>query len=113
MPHSGPFARGIHATIFAQRTAADVTRTQVNEALAEFYRELDFVHVATTPPRMKDVAASNYARLHADVEGDTVVVCWVLDNLIKGAAGGGMQWVNRLLGLARDARPDRSGGGWL
>jgi N-acetyl-gamma-glutamyl-phosphate reductase common form len=112
VPHSGPFARGIHATVFAT-AAASVTAAAVEEALAEFYRGSPFVRVESTPPRMKDVVASNYAALSASVDGDTIVVCSVLDNLLKGAAGGSIQWVNRLLG-----RPETEGlatpaAGWL
>lgn len=97
VPHSGPFARGIHATIFA-RARRSLTSAQALEALGEFYRGAHFVAVQATPPRVKDVAGSNYARLAVEVCGEQVVVCCVLDNLIKGAAGGVLQWVNRLAG---------------
>jgi N-acetyl-gamma-glutamyl-phosphate reductase len=97
-PHSGPFARGIHATLFA-RLAAPATSEEVIAALASYYRDSPLVHVDSDLPRMKDVAGSCHATLSARVEGDTVVVCSVLDNLLKGAAGGSLQWVNRLLGL--------------
>jgi N-acetyl-gamma-glutamylphosphate reductase len=46
---------------------------------------------------MKDVAASNYAHLSAAADGRTIVVMSVVDNLVKGAAGGALQWMNRLL----------------
>ena len=96
VPQSGPFARGIHATIFAEK-GAGYGAADVHAALADFYRNAAFVRVESEPPRMKDIAGSNYAALHASVAGDTVVVCSVLDNLLKGAAGGSLQWINRLL----------------
>ena len=34
-----------------------------------------------------------------------------IDNLNKGAAGGAVQWMNRLHGLPRNRRPDRAGAG--
>jgi len=112
VPHSGPFARGIHATIFA-RQHNRVSDADVTEALTEFYRASDLVRVDSQPPRMKDVAASNHAALSASVDEDSIVICSVLDNLLKGAASGAIQWVNRLLGL-----PDTLGlltptAGWL
>jgi N-acetyl-gamma-glutamylphosphate reductase len=64
-----------------------------------YYRDCPFVRVAATPPRVKDVATSNYAHLHATTDGRSIAVMAVLDNLNKGAAGGGVQWMNRLLGL--------------
>jgi len=98
VPHSGPFARGIHVTVQA-RLARSLTSAQALALLADYYRDCPFVRVLATPPRVKDVAASNYAHLHAATDGRSIAVMSVLDNLNKGAAGGGVQWMNRLLGL--------------
>ncbi len=112
VPHSGPFARGIHATIFATLTES-ATTADVTAVLADYYRDAPFVQVADEAPRVKDVAGSNYAKLNVTVRGDTIVVCSVLDNLIKGAAGGAVQWVNRLLGLPDTLGLDAPAPGWL
>jgi N-acetyl-gamma-glutamyl-phosphate reductase len=112
VPHSGPFARGIHATIFATLTES-VSTEEVLDVLGDFYRDSPFVQIAPEPPRVKDVAGSNYAKLNAVVRGDTIVVCSVLDNLIKGAAGGALQWTNRLLGLPDTLGLDGAAPGWL
>jgi N-acetyl-gamma-glutamyl-phosphate reductase common form len=112
VPHSGPFARGIHATIFA-RARERVTQSQVVEALTEFYRGAEFVKIEPEPPRLKDIATTNYSALHALVDGDTIVVCSVLDNLLKGAAGGSVQWANRLLGLPENLGLTAPAPGWL
>jgi N-acetyl-gamma-glutamyl-phosphate reductase len=61
---------------------------------------------------MKDIAGSNYACLSAHVRGETIVVCSVIDNLLKGAAGGSIQWVNRLLGLEDWLGVDLPAQGW-
>ncbi|HEY8265567.1 MAG TPA: hypothetical protein VIG03_03280, partial [Steroidobacteraceae bacterium] len=68
-------------------------------ALRGFYAGKPFVRVLDEPPRMKDVVASNYAHVSAVADGRTIVVMTVLDNLVKGAAGGAMQWMNRLQGF--------------
>jgi len=112
VPHSGPFARGIHATIFAELTGP-ATAADVREVLSEYYRDAPFVAVDAGMPRMKDIASSNYARLGATVRDGTVVVCSVIDNLLKGAAGGSIQWVNRLLGLPETLGADAPAAGWL
>ena len=112
VPHSGPFARGIHATMFLQAKQR-TTASQVNEALREYYRGAPFVRVDDEPPKMKDIAATNYAALHAVVEGDTIVVCSVTDNLLKGAAGGSLQWANRLLGFPEVTGLSAPAAGWL
>jgi N-acetyl-gamma-glutamyl-phosphate reductase len=98
VPHSGPFARGIHATVQG-RLARPMETAEVIAALRKFYDGSRFVRVLDTPPRVKDVATSNYAHLSAVADGRTVAVMSVLDNLVKGAAGGGVQWMNRLLGF--------------
>ena len=98
MPHSGPFARGIHMTVFAETTSG-VTADSLRQRLAETYADADFVDVVAGMPRLKDVVASNFARLGVAVEGRQLVVTVVIDNLVKGAAGGAVQWMNRLLGL--------------
>jgi N-acetyl-gamma-glutamyl-phosphate reductase common form len=98
VPHSGPFARGIHVTVQAT-LKKPLGAAQALETLADFYRERPFVRVVDAPPRVKDVATSNYAHLYATANGRSIAVMSVLDNLNKGAAGGGMQWMNRLLGL--------------
>ena len=98
VPHSGPFARGIHATVQAKLKKRLDTAAAV-EALRTFYAGRQFVRVLNEPPRMKDVVASNYAHLSAVADGNTVVVMSVIDNLVKGAAGGALQWMNRLLGF--------------
>jgi N-acetyl-gamma-glutamyl-phosphate reductase common form len=112
VPHSGPFARGIHATIFAEAKER-LTQAQVTEALREYYRGATFVRVESEPPKMKDIAATNYAALHAVVDGDTIVVCSVTDNLLKGAAGGSLQWANRLLGFPEATGLTAPAAGWL
>jgi N-acetyl-gamma-glutamyl-phosphate reductase common form len=98
VPHSGPFARGIHVTVQAT-LKRPVSTAQAIEELAAFYKGCPFVRVIDTAPRIKDVATSNYANLSAVTNGSSIAVMSVLDNLNKGAAGGGMQWMNRLLGF--------------
>ncbi len=98
VPHSGPFARGIHATVQA-RLKKPLDTAAAIAALRGFYAGRPFVRVLDEPPRMKDVVASNYAHLSAAADGNTIVVMSVIDNLVKGAAGGALQWMNRLLGF--------------
>ncbi|HEX7081153.1 MAG TPA: N-acetyl-gamma-glutamyl-phosphate reductase [Gammaproteobacteria bacterium] len=112
VPHSGPFSRGIYATIFAQLKSG-ATAGDAHDALDEYYREAHFVRVLREPPRMKDIVASNYAALSVSVDGDALVVHSAVDNLIKGAAGGSIQWVNRLLGLPEPLGLTAPTAGWV
>jgi N-acetyl-gamma-glutamyl-phosphate reductase len=98
VPHSGPFARGIHVTVQAG-LVRPLSSAQAREALAGYYQDCPFVRVSDAAPRVKDVATSNYAHLTAVTNGTSIAVIAALDNLNKGAAGGGLQWMNRLLGF--------------
>ncbi|HEY2677994.1 MAG TPA: N-acetyl-gamma-glutamyl-phosphate reductase [Steroidobacteraceae bacterium] len=98
VPHSGPFARGIHVTVQAALKKS-ITSAQAVAALQAYYQNCPFVRVGDAAPRIKDVAASNYSNLSAVTNGNSIAVMSVLDNLNKGAAGGAVQWMNRLLGF--------------
>jgi N-acetyl-gamma-glutamyl-phosphate reductase common form len=111
VPHSGPFARGIHVTVQAVLTKPR-SSAEVQALLAEHYRDRPFVRVVGAPPRVKDVVTSNYAHLHAVADGTSIAVMCVLDNLNKGAAGGGMQWMNRLLGFDETSGLTAPAPGW-
>jgi N-acetyl-gamma-glutamyl-phosphate reductase len=98
VPHSGPFARGIHLTLQAPLTSAQ-SADALRDAFANFYADSPFVHVTDGTPRLKDVVGSNYCHIGIDTDGESLAVFVVIDNLVKGAAGGAIQWMNRLLGL--------------
>ena len=111
VPHSGPFARGIHVTVQAPlRTSIDTPR--MVEALREFYSGSAFVRVTGSAPRVKEVATTNYAHLSAVADGRTVAVMCAIDNLNKGAAGGAVQWMNRMFGLPETQGLTTCAPGW-
>jgi N-acetyl-gamma-glutamyl-phosphate reductase len=111
VPHSGPFARGIHVTVQAALRRPLETAALMG-TLREFYSGAPFVQVSEQAPRIKDVAASNYAHLSATARGNTVAVMCAIDNLVKGAAGGAIQWMNRLLDLPETAGLTSPAPGW-
>jgi N-acetyl-gamma-glutamyl-phosphate reductase common form len=111
VPHSGPFARGIHVTVQA-RLQRTLDSAEARGALAEYYARAPFVRVSERAPHVKEVAASNYAHLTAATSGHTIAVMCAIDNLVKGAAGGAMQWMNRLLGLPETAGLTQPAPGW-
>jgi N-acetyl-gamma-glutamyl-phosphate reductase len=111
VPHSGPFARGIHATVQA-RLLQPLDGPAVLAKLREFYAGKPFVRVLDSAPRVKDIVASNYAHLSAAANGRTVAVMSVADNLTKGAAGGAVQWMNRLFDLPETAGLTAPAAGW-
>lgn len=116
VPHSGPFARGIHMTLQARLTKGQ-TADQLREAFAGFYAGQEFVRVVDGAPRLKDVVGSNYCHIGVSVSGhatsQSVAVLVTIDNLVKGAAGGAVQWMNRLLGMPESAGLTAPAIGWI
>lgn len=112
VPHSGPFTRGIHITLQAQ-LKTPIPETEVRQALQHFYADHRFVRVVDGTPRLKDVVGSNYCHLGLTVNGTSLVLFSVIDNLVKGAAGGAMQWMNRQLGLDECAGLNLPGPAWV
>ncbi len=111
IPHSGPFARGIHVTVQASlKSPADTPR--ILGAFKDFYAHSPFVRVSERAPRVKEIVASNYAHLSAVANGRTVAVMCVVDNLNKGAAGGAVQWMNRMFDLPETAGLTAPAPGW-
>jgi len=98
VPHSGPFARGIHVTVQAA-LKSPLSSAEALEGLRGFYASRPFINVSASAPRIKDVAGSNYANLSVATNGGSIAVMCAIDNLNKGAAGGAVQWMNRLLHL--------------
>jgi N-acetyl-gamma-glutamyl-phosphate reductase len=111
VPHSGPFARGIHMTVQA-RLKAPLDTAGALSALRDFYAHSPFVRVTDGAPRVKDVVASNYAHLSAVSSGKTLAVMCTVDNLNKGAAGGAVQWMNRIFGFPESAGLTAPAPGW-
>ena len=76
------------------------------------YADSPFVRVVDGSPKLKNVVASNMAEVAVAVSDDTVVVMSAIDNLVKGAAGGAMQWMNRLWGLPETTGLATAAPGW-
>jgi N-acetyl-gamma-glutamyl-phosphate reductase len=111
VPHSGPFARGIHATVQARLKSPRDSAAMI-AMLREYYAACPFVRVLDSAPRVKDIVSSNFAHLSAAANGRTVAVMSVVDNLNKGAAGGAVQWMNRLFDLPETAGLTAPAPGW-
>jgi N-acetyl-gamma-glutamyl-phosphate reductase len=94
--------RGIHSTLYA--TLLPEARELDFQAMYEtHYRDSPFVDVmpAGSHPETRSVRASNMLRLavHRPAGGDLLVILVVEDNLVKGAAGQGVQCMNLMFGL--------------
>ena len=111
VPHSGPFSRGIHITLQARLTTA-TSEQQLKDVYTQAYAGAPFVEIVAGTPKLKNVVASNMCHIGVATDGETVVVMSVIDNLVKGAAGGAVQWMNRLWNLPETAGLTAPAPGW-
>ena len=111
VPHSGPFARGIHITLQAKAVSA-VSEETLRKVYEQAYRNSPFIEIVPTTPRLKNVVASNMCHISVASNGESVVVMSAIDNLVKGAAGGAVQWMNRLWKLPETAGLTAPAPGW-
>lgn len=100
IPHLVPMIRGIHATLYARLTKADVDLQALFE---KRYANEPFVDVMPpgSMPDTRSVRAANICRIavHRPANGDSVVILAVIDNLVKGASGQAVQVMNLMFGL--------------
>ena len=99
VPHLVPMVRGILATIYAR-----ITKDTDFQALFEKrYDGEPFVDVLPpgSQPETRWVRGTNQCRIavHRPLDGDTLVVVAVEDNLVKGAAGQAVQNMNLMFGF--------------
>lgn len=112
VPHSGPFSRGIHSTIFAQ-LKADADLGAVLDLYQKQYTSSPFVTVGERMPTLKEVVGSNRCHIGVALKGRNLIVTSVIDNLVKGAAGGAVQWMNRLFELDPTEGLSSAVHGWI
>lgn len=104
MVHSGPFVRGIHCTLHV-RLDGQASASAAVAAYAAAYAGRPFVRLTATPPELTHAVGTNLALLHAAASPDDteLQVMVVIDNLVKGAGGQGVQAMNLALGLPETA----------
>ena len=102
VPHLVPMVRGILATCYFRLTdgAEFEDLRRVYEAA---YADRPFVRLVDVPPRTKEVAGTNRCHIHLTRQGDRVIVLAAIDNLVKGAAGQGVQALNLAMGWPETA----------
>ena len=101
-PHLTPMIRGIHATLYAT-ILPEARNTDFQSLYENHYKADHFIDVmpANSHPDTRSVRASNFVRIavHRPENKDQLVILVVEDNLVKGAAGQGIQCMNLIFGL--------------
>jgi len=97
VPHLLPSIRGIHATLYA-RILPDAKQANFQQLYENFYSNEPFVDVMPpgSHPETRSVQGTNGVKIALHQQEDLLIILVVEDNLIKGAAGQGIQCMNIL-----------------
>jgi N-acetyl-gamma-glutamyl-phosphate reductase len=94
MPHSGPFARGIHLTA-SMPLAEGVTQADASAAYSSAYDDCAFASFdAETAPELRAIVGSNRAALSLVERDGWLHVTCCIDNILKGGSGQAIQALN-------------------
>ncbi len=99
IPVRGPFTRGILA---ASQLKSSLSQHEVEELYRDYYSHSAFVHYTAMNPDLKQVVNTNKCLIHAEKEGNQLLLVSVIDNLLKGASGQAVQNMNLMFGLEED-----------
>ncbi|MEO5720322.1 MAG: N-acetyl-gamma-glutamyl-phosphate reductase [Chthoniobacterales bacterium] len=94
VPQSGPFVRGIFATVQFALPGVDLI-----ERVRATFADEPFVRLVETSPRVAAVTGSNFADLSLAMAEGSAAIMVALDNLGKGMASQAVQAMNLALGL--------------
>lgn len=98
VPHSGPFVRGIFATIqFGNGNA--LHPSALHARVVSAFNGCPFVRVVEGSPRVTAVAGTNFADIAVAGNENSSAVMVAIDNLGKGMAGQAVQAMNIALGI--------------
>jgi N-acetyl-gamma-glutamyl-phosphate reductase len=102
VPHLIPMTRGILATAYL-RPREGVSVAQIRELYQQFCSRNPFLRYDEKPPATKSVWGTNLAALNVSEQDGVCVVTCAIDNLLKGAAGQGVQALNLRFGFDETA----------
>lgn len=106
VPHLIPMTRGILTTAYL-RPRPGVTPQDLEGAYRQFCEAQPFLRYTPQPPATKTVSGSNVAAINCGWQEGTAVVTVAIDNLVKGAAGQGVQAMNVRFGFDEAAGLER------
>lgn len=92
--HLGPFKRGIHATVTAKLNKK-LSRDEIEAIYKDAYRHSPLVRIKDNLPKLADVVDSAFCDIGFALDDKGyIVICSVIDNLLKGAAAQAVQALN-------------------
>lgn len=100
IPVRGDFARGIFVTA---QMECPLLQEEVTALYEDYYRDAAFTFVSPFAVDLKQVVNTNKCLVSLEKHGSRLLVCSVIDNLLKGASGQALQNMNLICGLDEKA----------
>ncbi|MDI7815714.1 N-acetyl-gamma-glutamyl-phosphate reductase [Clostridioides difficile] len=99
-PNLIPVNRGILSTIYCAKED-NISINQIYEKLTDYYEYKEFIEILPLGKvaSLKNVKLSNKCAMSLHENGDTLIICSAIDNMIKGAAGQAIQNMNIMFGI--------------
>lgn len=99
-PNLIPVNRGILSIIYCAKED-NISINQIYEKLTDYYEYKEFIEVLPLGKvaSLKNVKLSNKCAISLHENGDTLIICSAIDNMIKGAAGQAIQNMNIMFGI--------------
>ncbi len=102
-PHLVPLKRGMEITTIIdipEDSAAKLSDESLNRLYSDYYGDSPFISWdASRLPQTRDVWGSNSCRIGWKIEGRSLMLFSVIDNLVKGASGQAVQNMNIRFGF--------------
>lgn len=98
VPHLVPMSRGILSTLY-MTLRETIPREELEGVIDRCYEGSPFVRRVESLPNPLHVRGTNDVLIHLRSRGRRLVVVTVIDNLVRGAGGQGIQAMNRRFGL--------------
>ena len=100
VPHLLPLDQGELVSAYVT-PARDVTEAELRALYADHYRDEPFIELTDRAPGVRDVHATNIARIsvHHDGRANRVLVFAAIDNLWKGTSSQAVQNLNLMFGF--------------
>ncbi len=99
IPMRGDFTRGIFATVHLD---CELDTEEALSLYKAYYSDAAFTFVSNSPVDLKQVVNTNKCLLSLEKHDGRLVICSVIDNLLKGASGQAVQNMNLIFGLRED-----------
>lgn len=95
VPQLIPITRGMVVSMYA-KLDRDI---DPKERLREFYKNEPFIRIKDAPVQIKHISGTHFCDMYADIKKESLYVCVVIDNLLRGASSQAVAAMNIMFSI--------------